>query len=405
MVTQYDWRKFFPLVAKKLYEISENADTRDSEMVKWAKEVFGKEKVSDKEHPIVEPEFLKKSGIDPFSFVYSLSIRPAAKSYGVARKRRKKCAKVLLWDEQLSNITDDGYPYAMPMNSLFHSGGSRDNGTPPKERDALDRLWILFRDTYNAKKYSEITDERIRQTIQDICGAGLVNLTQTLFLINPRVFLPIDDRTLHLSANKNICSKNQKEITKQVKSGELQFSDVMESLLKPFPGCFPYEINQIGYLIEEGKIKIRQKYWLISSNARGPDDGGGKDWWEGKHTQDAEQQWSFREQNCVWTSRPDDGGGKLYPVQEPARGDIMLCRIGQTTAHGIGIVTHNGYSNGWKEDAYISVNWIAAAEEYNIENMGPQQGLTTGGSYINRYKTAYPETFELLERLLTKIKK
>ncbi len=405
--TKYDWIKFFRPVAKELcdmYEKHKKSEDLDNAMVELAKKVFHEEVVLGKKHSIVNPEYLKKSGIDPFSFIYALSVNS-----NPAKKQRELCAKIL-WKDNNLTIKDVVYPYASSRNKLFHNKGNRckpDSSTPLKEQKALDRLWSLFCDSYRADEYADIEDgdKRIQQTILKSHQVGLVSLTHTLFLINPKVFLPIDDRTLHLSADENIRSMSEDGVRKQIEKDKLQFSDVMESLRKPFPDCHPYEINLFGYLVglkkQAGKqtpLKIHNKYWLISSNAK--NDPNKKDWWKDTYTKNAIQQWSFRDQSCIWTSRPDGGGGNPYPVQEPERGDIMFCRIGPKTAHGIGIVTDNGYSNDWKKDAYISVIWIAAEEKHNVKDMGPQQGLMTGRSYINRYKKAYPKTFELLERLL-----
>ena len=393
--TKYDWIKFFRSVAEKLYEISKNADTRDSEMVELAKKVFGKK------HPIVQ---YSKNGIDPFSFVYSLSPEHA-------HDLRKQCAKIFLENESLSIITDEEYPHPIHRH-LFHQFGRRcqtkngklENNAPKTEREALDQLWKLFHDCYNAKKYYDIGDGRIRQTIQGICGVGLVNLTHTFFLINPQVFLPIDNRTLHLSANKDIRSMSEKEIRKQIEKDKWQFSGVMDSLLKQFPGCLPYEFNLFGYLIKKEKLKIRQKYWMISSQATGDKEG---DFWDKKTLNDSSRkEKTFRENNCVWVGapkNPDNPSQSYHDIKKAKPGDIIFCRSGHQKAYGIGIVNDNSYSNGWKGDAYISVIWIAATkQEVNITEQGTSQpkAFRDGKNYYGIYETAYPETFELLERLL-----
>ena len=399
-VIPYDWRKFFPPVAEKLCTCKKlaNTDTRDSEMVKLAKEVFGEE------DEIVKPEYLE-NGIDPFSFIYTLSIKGAY-------EQRKKCAKILLGDERSSIITDEEYPHALRRN-LFHLYGKRckpENSTLKKERAVLDRLWLLFRDGCQVKEYAHIEDgdERIWQMIKDISGVGLANLTQTLFLINPRVFLRIDNRTLHLSADKAICRMSEDQMRRLIKNGKLQFSyvHVMESLHKPFPGCLPYEISRLGYLVKKGKLKIQPNYWLISSQATGGDNG---DFWDKKtfketrkkDTQNDEKKRLFREENCVWTGRDRDKQGGKYPVTKPKSGDIMLCRKNTQEVHGIGIITDNGYSSGWKGGAYISVIWITAKQEKLVKPItGVRRALVPGDKYKNDYEKIYPETFELLERLL-----
>lgn len=244
-VTLYDWRPFFRGVAQKLYEIGQRADTRDQRMREVAAKIFGTDHKIVKEYPKV----------DPFSVIYTLSRTPHNMAKTFLRLINAHGALLLDEDIDPQRITDFDYPHP-PRLTLFHSNGSYVETNPPKppistdqdEQKALNGLWELFNTIYKATDYTKMRDDVFLAALQRP-NFGLANLTQVMFLINPDVFLPIDDRMLWLplfpEVERRLTPKQLAQVIMkyQIEAKKETFSGIMEKITGAFPGCKPYEIN------------------------------------------------------------------------------------------------------------------------------------------------------------------
>ena len=231
-----------------------------------------------------------------------------------------------------------------------------------------------------------------------INGVGVTRLTQTLFLINPKYFLPVDDRTyysvetLGLPPLSEIVNKINKE------DGYEEYQSVLKKLKKAFPECEPYEINMFLYLQKSGQIKVRDNFFQISTNVYGHD---GDDYWDNIDIDD-----NFKDNNWVYTGGPGSGKSwgeeEKYPLTEPARGDIILVRTRRQKGRAIGIVLKNDYvESGLNENSRIHVLWINKSEE-QLSGFTDMQGFNNAGSgtYSAFEKTdGYKPSFYLINSL------
>lgn len=352
-VKLYDWRGFFREVAGKLCEIGKDESSRNAKIIERAQEVFGED------HPIVNSEYLDKGGVDPFSFIYSLSQPPAPHVDKSVYLENAKDA--FGFDSKVFPFTNFEYPHAIPMNSLFHAGGSYvadEKANPPREKTDtnLNEIWDLFSRIYDAEKYDNIDDESF-QTALDRPGFGLANLTHVMFLINPDVFLPIDDRTLWLPLGKEWSEMDQTKVCNKIKDGTYTFNAIMASFMKAFPGCKPYEINLLAYLLKVEDLCLPSNLtWKISSDRY---DDGSDYWYE-----------DFRPNSWVHVGEKSSSGKTTYPRVGPKKGDYMVVRMGGLV-HGLGVVLQNYYAEGNNtDDDYINVVWVHLEDKREIAPRG-----------------------------------
>ena len=319
----------------------------------------------------------RDDNIDPLSFMYFL-----------ARDRGED--KVHSELESVHKVFDieAKYPESVPyiprpngVNALFHFRG---DGHP-------NLIWSLFKDA--AKPAPKISGGDFDEAL-NIRGVKIKKLTQTLFIVNPHHFLPADDDNKVLP-----WPEFQKEV-----GSYTDYLARMKAIGEVLPGCEPYEINR--FLAEQKNnerplITGESKFFHVSSDVY--DDGA--DYWEWNNSLDSEwKEWTFSENNIVYTGSKDNHKGQPYTVQSLKRGDIVVVHYGRSEGRGIGVVEQNGYeTSGWNEDAVISVYWIN-------KKTGPLKGrlgttkfreLTPeGGPYrACRNASVYKNTFELIEQL------
>ena len=335
-VILYDWRPFFRTVAEELVKIGKDAGTRDEKIRDKATAVFG-----------VDNGILKFDYIDPFSFIYTLSVQSKAAPDDAQRIENA------MGDFGISApITDWKFPHANAINSLFHSGGSfvAGNDAPSNEEQQknLAEIWKLFTAVYEAKTYTAITDEQFRTVLQRP-NFGLANVTQTMFLINPDVFLPIDGRTLYLPPLRG---DSYATMQKLIKDGTRTFNQVMNIATAPFVKCNPYEINLFAWSLESKSVVLTGTVWSIGVYPGGI---GGTD------PQNCKD--DFRNKHSVWIggwwSDEELPGG----FRNAARGDLLIAREGVRRAHMLGVILENKYTQFQTTDSH---EWFGAGEQHGL---------------------------------------
>ena len=383
----YDWIPFFRGVAGALCEIGKkDAEERDREIREAAEAVFTKEK------SILKPEY---PFIDPFSFMYTLSRKKGFHDRSVRAQGYFKIS------EELQSFNDFEYPHGLPLNTLFHNNGyyTKDNKEPEgKENKAvLDEVWDLFANVYKAERYTAVSDSDFCKMLEWPYVAS-PKLTQTLFLINPSVFLPIDDRTLWLPLREPWSEREQGIVSGNIASGKYKFSKIMESFMKAFPGCRPYEINLFAYMLQSGKLRISNAESLMIST---------------RYSDPPEDQWTqgykFREKSCIYVDPHRDP--ELERVLECRPGNIMLIRSGVNETHAVGVAISMPKSgSGLKEieidtQAIIDAVWLAAEDKrVRVPGGAPPPRVHQNKECTSASRKAYPATHKLIDDIKQKQK-
>ena len=369
MKETYDWVPWIRELAGKIAEGGKADLIRKARQVKWGGE---------------DPALLRygDDGIDPFSFFYFLASKNTRKQrkpvYGSVRD-------VFEIQSRLPTGIDDCYIFPLPkFKMLFHDGKVFHS----------DLLWRLLRQVV---KDAPTVDEEDFQRVLEIKNVGVAKLTQTLFLINPEYYLPIDDTTKLIPAL-------QSDIKDRIRDGGYgEYRRALDKLKGAFPGCQPYEINMFLWIQQSRRkgINADSKFFQVSTNAHGPSEG---DHWE-----------KFKKNNHVYTGGPQSGkswgespdeGKRRYPLTEPEQGDIILVRTGISKGRAIGMVYKNDYAElGLNENSRIHVLWINKLEEEfsggrTTEQFGFNEAELDSKTYLAFKKTeGYTPTFDLIKHL------
>ena len=375
----HDWVPWFRELAGTILEGGEAYLIEKAKQVDWVNKKPALLEFGDK-------------NIDPFSFFYFL----ASKNTKSQREPvYNSVGDVFEIQSRLPTGIDDCYIFPLPtFNMLFHDG----------RVFHPDLLWRLFRQVVGNEP--QIVHDDFQKVLK-IKGVGVAKLTQTLFLINPGYFLPVDDITFHLSEALSlpVLSIVRKEIKQD--GGYEEYLRVLDKLKNAFPECQPYDINMFLWLQKTGKIKVSNSFFQISTNVY----NDGNDYWDNPEWK------NFKGNNYVYTGGP--GAKRKYPLEVPMAGDIILVRMGKggqeknAIGKAIGIVYKNDYANDgvyknrtkkeFNDRAAIHVLWINKSER-ELSGHTAIKGLTNAGSETKTYQAfkgteGYARTFELLDRL------
>ena len=183
---------------------------------------------------------------DPLTFFYHLA------SIARGSKRRQtvyaSVAKEFGIESDLNYGFNDGFifPTGDPRNIEFHNTG-----------DDPNLLWDMFDQARACGPGGKSHDVAIADTFAkslQVKGAGIAKLTQTLFLINPRSFLPFDTAAvLPLGIGRF-----------KKPPGKLSWTEYLQEMSRiraAFPGCECYEINIIGYLWTSENLRRKGNRW------------------------------------------------------------------------------------------------------------------------------------------------
>ena len=198
-----------------------------------------------------------------------------------------------------------------------------------------------------------------------IKGVGVAKLTQVLFLINPRAFLPFDAAAV-LPLGTGTLKKPPAKMSWD------EYLDEIGRVKAAFPSCQPYEINVISYLWTAGRLPRNGNRWyqIDATGDRWPD---------------------FRDNHWVHE--------QAGPLDEPKPGDVILVRSGRREGRGIGIVYRNDYGERSRRNGRIHVLWLNKKRGPLAADMPTTRfsraGLAAYEAFAN--STAYSETMRMLE--------
>ncbi|MYB06452.1 MAG: hypothetical protein F4Y24_08870 [Gemmatimonadetes bacterium] len=317
---------------------------------------------------------------DPLTFFYHL----AAVAGGTPKKRETvyaSVAKVFGLESDLDYTREDGFIFPIPpgLVVLFNN-----TGADPR------LLWKMFDQARAFDGTSHRADyaDTFARTLQ-IKGVGVPKLTQTLFLINPRAFLPFDAMAV-LPLGIGRLAKPPAKMSWD------EYVDEMRTIRAAFPGCHGYEVNVISYLWTSGHYRRKGNRWYqIGTN---------EDRWR-----------QFRDNHWVHHGgqgdirQTDEGEVLRDPKQddrfdEPEPGDVVLVHTGTREGRGIGIVYRNDYGDQPHRNDRIHVLWVNK-EQAPLPTDLPTVAFSRAddASYEAFAKSdAYSATLNLLEPLEAK---
>ena len=321
-----------------------------------------------------EPALLRHGdkNIDPLSFVYSLA------AYNVARRRvYPKIAEEFELTSDLPVELDDAFIFPTPplVTALFPAQGDGD----------LALLWRLFR---AAVEGMDAVSGEDFEAAQGLTGVAAAKLTQALFLVNGREFLPYDGATQSLRGDN---------ARREHRIGWEDYRNAVTALGEAFPGCRPYEINMLAYETSKNDNPLKlnpANLWQISTRVYGNDDP--RDEWD-----------DFERENWAYTGGPGKGGwddydpakDKLsYSVDEPRPGDILLVRNGRI-GHAVGAIRRNDYAEALTSEARLHVLWLCKEDTQLNGSWRQFKAFTRAHKIGSTFREAYPQTFAYLDRV------
>ena len=311
---------------------------------------------------------------DPLTFFYHL----AAIAGGKAENRETVYAsvgEVFGLESDLDYSVEDGFIFPIPPGLAVKFNAT---GADPQ------LLWKMFdlARAFDGTASADLADTFTR-TLQ-IKGVGVPKLTQVLFLINPRAFLPFDAAAV-LPLGIGRFKKPPANMSWD------DYVDEMGRIRGAFPGCECYEINVIGYLWTDGRLPRKGVRWYQI----GTDDDEWRD---------------FRDNHQIHlggpgdVDRPEEGEvppepGWDHRLDEPAPGDVVLVRSGTREGRGVGIVYHNDYGEKSKRKDRIQMLWVNKRQAPLAADMSAVRFSRVGRAVYEAFANsdAYSETLNLLQ--------
>ena len=352
----YHWTEWFSELAGKIAEGGEGFLIDRARQIAWRADG-------------TEPPLLRygDENIDPFSFFYSL----AQWSQDLVHRNRIYPSVNLAFNMERQppvelDDSDDAFVFPTPpynASVLFHGG--------PQNNPNL--LWNLFRSA--VRGLDSVVSEDFDGALK-IRHVGKVKLTQALFLINSSQFIPCDDKM-----NVFVDLPNNRGFNWAL------YREWLQKVRDMFPGCASYEVNLLGYLWQKGALPIREKYFQVSTNAWGENEG---DFWQG-----FDPELDFEPNNWVFV-----GGHDYHPLHRAQPGDVMLVRTGGR-GRGIGVVHKNEYQDGFDENHRLHVLWLNKMSA-DVPQMNPRlPGFSRAEKTTKAFRSTptYETTFKLLDRL------
>ena len=329
----YDWVPWFQELTARIDNEGEPYLNERARQVNWG-ENLAQLKYGDE-------------GIDPFSFLYFLASKAGTSQLKTVYDSVSQ--KFGIESPLPDPNEDEHYIFPTPpgLNALFRDGDNLHN----------DLLWRLFRQAVPVDPEIEPNDFK---DVLDIKGVATPKLTQSLFLINPEYFLPVDDSYDVLSKTRGFSTVAELKDEFSEVGGYGKYQSFLGKIKEAFPGCRPYEINMFLYMQRSRKIVVSDNFYQISTNVM----NDGKDYWD-----------DFAENNRVYT-----GGGQFNWLTEPNNGDVILVRRGIFTGKAIGVVYKNDYRERgqWRKKLRIHVLWLNKLET-QLKGQTEQVGFNRAG--------------------------
>ena len=309
---------------------------------------------------------------DPLTFFYHLG--------AIAKSKRRETvyasvAEAFGIESDLDYSLDSGFifPTPDPRFVMF------------KNSEGPQLFWEMFDRArgQDGTSYGADIADTFTRTLQ-IKGVGVPKLTQVLFLINPRDFLPFDAAAV-LPLGIGRLKKNPAKMSWD------EYVDEMGRVRAAFPGCQCYEINVIGYLWTSGKFPRKGNRWYQI--------GTGEDGWR-----------DFRDNHWVHLGGQADmhppAEGEILPefkqddrLDEPKPGDVVLVRSGTRRGRGIGIVYRNDYGERSHQNRRIHVLWVNKERAPLAAKMPAVRFSRVGRTSYEAFakSAAYSPTLDLLQ--------
>ena len=319
-------------------------------------------------------EFLKNRPdiVDPFSFIYTFARRCRGGKNRAALIA--STAAVFGLESVFPSDCDDAFyfPSSTQGSPLFRKD---DEGNPPL-------LWELFRSVLEG--IDAVADQAFREALE-IPNVGPQSLTQTLFLIDGRTFIPYDGRTRPLLPGKAPYEPTW-----------TRYRSAIDELRGQFPGCKLYEINLFAYLAQEDNVAVGRKSYQVSTHVYGEEKG---DYWE-----------DFERNSWVYTGGVGPGVGfdadakttssERYPLQDPDRGDLMLVRTGGE-GRALAIVWRNDYRDETTDETRLHV--VCLNKQRGALGLRRQRGFSHAQAIdkVFRRCAEYQPTFAAVDPLLS----
>ena len=339
-----------------------------------------------------DPAILRhgEENVDPFSFLYFLAGYAGESSATLLRPVYESVHdKFDIGEEFPKACEENNLVIPTPSaNFLFHDG----------EPSSTELLWNLFRHAADA---DSANGDRMSEGFADVLSIPDVSvdkLTETLFLIDPEKFLPVDRQII--DPISRYLDTNFPQVEQSIKQdGYILYKEIVGRIRRAFPGCHPYEIQ--AFLFHHGQEALfgpDPGVFQVSSNVF--DEPRPKDLWSQLSSGGSDGRRTFDEDHCVYVGGP--GRGFKYPLDEPERGDVVLVRFKQRQGRAIGIVEKNGYSDvgGFHEDAAIHVFWINKTSVDGLPAMR-RHGFSQAVGVEKAFRSAgeYKLSFDLLDKL------
>ena len=382
----YDWVPWFRELAKKIEAEGENYLIEKAKQVDWGN----------------NPSLLNygDENIDPFSFFYFLAQKNTKNQRVPVYRNVQDVFEIShqLHDEEGSQVLEIPTPPPQSTALFFHAQQKSFNP---------ESLWKLYRQA--VKDVPDIRPEDFHAVVK-IKNVAVRKLTQTLHLINPHRFIPVDHHfKLVIDKSRQYSDAQLEKALDRLISAiasEDGFNIYKKELVRIsriFPECHFYEIAWVFRYLMSIPMNSRRNFFQIGSQAYGEGEG---DFW------DADGDEGFEKNNWVYVGGPGDGkswkeakDGEGYPLTEPGLGDIILVRTGRTIGRAIGIVDYNDYaeSGGLNEESVIHVLWLNKSEN-ELSGKTPISGFTRTEPHSSTYKAfrsspGYIPTFEFIDNL------
>ena len=271
---------------------------------------------------------------DPLTFFYHL----ASIACGKAERRETiyaSVADVFGIESAFDYSREDGFIFPTPpgLQVLFNNTGA-DPGL----------LWKMFHQAHalDGTSYDTVSADTFAEVLQ-IKGVAVAKLTQVLFLINPKAFLPFDAAAV-LPLGIGRFAKPPAKMSWD------EYVDETRTIRAAFPSCQGYEINMISYLWTSEQLPRKGNRWYqIGTNEDGWRDFRDNHWVHHRGQGDIH--------------RPGEGEGPLELRQddrfeEPEPGDVVLVGTGTQEGRGIGIVYRNDYGKRPHRNDRIHLLWV-----------------------------------------------
>lgn len=321
--------------------------------------------------------------IDPFSFIYFLAQKNTP-------KQREDVYRSIHEVFELNSIFPTpgwGKTFIIPTppphaTALFHNG----TDFQPEE------LWEFFRKCVASPE--SVRDGDFSK-ILEIPQVGMAKITQCLFLINPKKFIPAD-----YTLPKTL-SEKQFQLMKDNDWGS--YLEIINELKNIFLGCELYEIGRALYLFSTEYSERNPNYYSVTTDIRKNEDLPADSLALVTDTGEYGDRWKeeFMNGNAV----------RICPIRQEFKldtvsaGDIILVRKGKTIAYGIGVVERNDYSiEEASRSSRIHVIWLNKTQvtkqltrSYQLDSFISDGPIDYGTYKTFRNMEKYKPTFEYVE--------